>query len=80
MVLYGQNGATAAECDLLTAELAAFRALIAADGCAAEHAALVDECALHFAAYQQYLPERPADGGYEGFLKRLPKQPGAEAP
>ncbi len=72
-VLYGHNGATPAECDLLTAELAAFGALLATAGRAAEYAELVEACAFHFAAYKQYLLGSPVDGGYEGFLDRLPK-------
>ena len=79
-VLYSHDGATPAECDLLAAELAEFRSLLAADGRAAAYADLVEACAFHFAAYKQYLLEWPVEGGYAGFPKTPPKVAGSGSP
>ena len=67
-VLYGHNGATLTECDELLAELADFREHVDILGDTARFAALIDECALHFPRYREYLASGRAGDSYERFL------------
>lgn len=67
-VLYGMNGASIDECDLLKEELDEFCSLISAEGCRDRYQDLVDECRLHFSAYQEYLKRRQQFTSYAAYL------------
>ena len=65
-VLFGSNGASIAECDLLVEELDEFSRLASADGCIERYRGLVDDCRLHFVAYRDYLGNRAGCVNYGG--------------
>jgi hypothetical protein len=67
-VLFGADGATPAQCGELRADLAEFETLVAAEGCAEEHADLIEKSRFHFTAYEQYLTGLPRARSYADFL------------
>ena len=69
-VLYGQDGASVAECDALLAELAEFRSLVRTAGRGAEFDDLIALCDFHYRAYRQYLQVPAAGDHYATFLAR----------
>ena len=70
-VLFGHNGATPAECELLQADLREFEALLTTAGSAADYADLLAECRFHFTAYSAYLNERPRLPSYADYIARV---------
>jgi len=68
-VLYGHNGASVAQCDELLAELADFREHVHVLGETARYAELIEECALHYRRYREYLASGRPGGSYARFLE-----------
>jgi hypothetical protein len=67
-VLYGMNGATQEECQLLLKDLARFEALARALGRLEQEAARIARWRRHFAGYADYLALRPKYRRYEEYL------------
>jgi hypothetical protein len=70
-VLYGTDGATAAQCEELSRDLDEFRVLVTAAGETEQFAGLIAECDFHFRTYAEYLRStdvRP--WGYAAFIER----------
>jgi hypothetical protein len=70
-VLFGNNGATIAECDELIDELEQFCGVADADGCIEQYRELISDCRLHFTAYREYLKNRGGFVNYEDYLDQL---------
>lgn len=68
-VLFGNDGATSAECGELLERLAEFRQNVETIQEASRYAELIADCDLHFHAYREYLGAGRPGGSYEGFLR-----------
>lgn len=67
-VLYGQDGATAEQCDEMEEELLVFGSLIDACGTTVDDHDLLEESRFHIRAYREFLESRKPGDTYETFL------------
>ncbi len=67
-VLYGNNGATIEECDLLLDDIAEFKRHLLVLNNEKEYEDLIKECELHFREYKNYLQNTKVYNSYEDYL------------